>query len=117
MATIVLAGLEFQTQAALTRVLDRLEHEVLISRSKLPVTADVVICSGDDDCSFDLVRSIRKTRPALPIVVVTHRPEMGKWLDALDAGAADYFSEPFEEGQVRWVLAAAMDPNSKQQLR
>jgi hypothetical protein len=34
----------------------------------------------------------REARPTLPFIVVTRIPEMGVWLDALEAGATDYRS-------------------------
>jgi DNA-binding NtrC family response regulator len=108
MANIVLTGLEFYIQAELTRVLDRLGHQVFISRNSIPSTADVVFCNGDVENGPAMLRAIRAVRPELPVVVVTRQPDVGKWLDALDAGAADYCSAPFETIQVRWLLDAVL---------
>lgn len=109
MANIVLAGLEFHAQAALTRVLDQLGHHVSTAGNVLPDSADMVFCSGDDQSGFALLLSIRAVRPELPVVVVTLHPDMGKWLNALEAGAADYCSAPFEPVQIRWLLGALLE--------
>ena len=109
MANIVLAGLEFHTQAALTRVLDQLNHDVFIAGSGLPDDAKVVFCGADDDSGMALLLAIRVSRPELPVVVVTRHPDMGKWLNALEAGAADYCSAPFDAVQVGWLLGAILE--------
>lgn len=39
-----------------------------------------------------------------PVVVVSRLPDVDGWLDALEAGAADYCTPPFEPTQMRWIL-------------
>jgi DNA-binding response OmpR family regulator len=39
-----------------------------------------------------------------PVVVVSRVPEVNDWLDAMDAGAADYCAAPFEREQLDWIL-------------
>jgi DNA-binding response OmpR family regulator len=51
---------------------------------------------------------VRAERPTLPFVVVTRIPETGEWLDALEAGATDYCSAPFESRQINWLMEAAL---------
>src|SRR5271166_3520676 len=96
MANIILTGLDFHIQVELTRVLDRLDHQVFIGRNSIPINADVVFCNGDDESGLVMLRAIRALRPELPVVIVTRQPDTGRWLDALEAGAADYCSAPFE---------------------
>lgn len=38
------------------------------------------------------------------MVVVSRVPEVNDWLDAMDAGAADYCAAPFEKEQLDWIL-------------
>jgi len=56
--------------------------------------ADIVFAGGEPACYMSLLRHVREARPALPFVVVTRIPETKEWLDALEAGATDYCSEP-----------------------
>jgi hypothetical protein len=52
-------------------------------------------------------RSLRRALrhfPRLPVVVVSRLPEVATWLDALEAGAADYCSAPFESIHLDWIL-------------
>ncbi len=37
-------------------------------------------------------------------VVVSRHPETSEYLDAMDAGAADYCSAPFEPSHIHWIL-------------
>ena len=52
--------------------------------------------------------------PHVPVVVVSRLPETDDWLDALEAGAADYCAAPFEPVQLRWLLEAHMRPPQAQ---
>ncbi|NWF85828.1 MAG: hypothetical protein HXY18_18575 [Bryobacteraceae bacterium] len=62
--------------------------------------AQIVFCSPDREV---LTRAFR-TFAKLPVVVVSRLPEVDGWLDALEAGAADYCAAPFEPSQLRWLL-------------
>jgi DNA-binding response OmpR family regulator len=108
MAHIVLTGLELAAQDSLGRLLREQGHQVTIGWHAALPAADALFCSGDDPGYTALVGQVRRLRPGLPVVVVTRLPESGKWLDALDAGAADYCSAPFETVQICWLLAAVL---------
>lgn len=65
-------------------------------------TAQIVFCDWDPGNSGTL-----KTQfGALPVVVVSRAPDVTGWLDALEAGAADYCAAPFESIHLRWILDA-----------
>jgi len=108
MANILLMGLELPTCEELRRVLVEQGHAVSIERHDALFTVDAVFCSGDDPGYRAVVRRIRALRPDLPVVVVTRLPEMSRWLDALELGAADYCSTPFESIQIRWLLCSVL---------
>jgi DNA-binding response OmpR family regulator len=108
MAHIVLNGLEPSAQADLCRVLFGEGHEVSIRDHHDWAQADAVFCNGDSPTYPALLRRVRDLHPDLPVVVVTRLPESDKWLNALEAGAADYCSAPFEPIQVRWILSAVL---------
>jgi DNA-binding response OmpR family regulator len=108
MAKIVFTGLEQRVQTDLGRVLGDEGHEVTVEDAGDFDGADAVFCNGDCPTYPLILRQIRDLRPGLPIVVVTRVPESDKWLSALEAGADDYCSAPFEAIQVRWILSAVM---------
>jgi len=70
--------------------------------------ADIVFAGGEPKHYLSLLRKVREARPALPFVVVTRNPETTAWLDALEAGATDYCSAPFESRQIHWLMEAAL---------
>jgi DNA-binding response OmpR family regulator len=107
-AHIVLTGLELPAQQDLSRVLREQGHRVSTGWRGALATADALFCSGDDPSCRALVCQVRKLRPSLPVIVVTRLPESRKWLDALEAGAADYCSAPFDAVQIGWLLAAVL---------
>ncbi|MFT7057641.1 MAG: two-component system OmpR family response regulator [Pseudorhodobacter sp.] len=45
---------------------------------------------------FDIVRSIRKKKVTMPVIMLTARGELGDRIEGLDAGADDYLIKPFE---------------------
>jgi PleD family two-component response regulator len=36
-------------------------------------------------------------------------PEVDDWLDAMEAGAADYCAEPIEKRQLDWILESNLE--------
>jgi DNA-binding response OmpR family regulator len=112
MAEILVIGLECDAEKQLSQVLREQHHRVLAGGyDEVPLAdpqAALVFCDGDRHPG--LLRRIRLARPDLPVVVVTCLPETTKWLDALENGAADYCSAPFERTQVGWIIAAALSP-------
>jgi len=89
-------------------------HEYLLSRG---LTVHETTCL-ETDCinsqadRFDLVfcethhPDLERLLHAVssPVVVVSRVPEVNDWLDAMDAGAADYCAAPFEREQLDWIL-------------
>jgi DNA-binding NtrC family response regulator len=74
---------------------------------------DVVFCAAEPEhCYTSLLEAIKQKRPDLPVVVVSRLPEIPKWLNALEAGAADYCCPPFESTQIGWILEKALRPQA-----
>src|SRR5438270_1853921 len=111
MAKVVLIGLEKATATQIERALAP-EHQVEEKPKNTPIgdiiNADIVFARGEEKQYVHLLNSIRKERPAMPFVVVTRIPETTDWLDALEAGATDYCSAPFEHQQLSWLLESAL---------
>jgi len=103
LAKIILAGLELRTEQDLSRVLTGQGHQVIIGWEGTPA-ADALFCGADSA----LVSKVRALRPQLPVIAVTGLPEQTKWLDALEAGAAEYCCAPFETAQLSRLLAGVL---------
>ena len=117
MAKILLLGLEPGMADQLGRILCQQNHQV--HTAPLPAEADamevlnragadLIFSAGDDHRYRKLLAASRRRTPELPFIVVTRLPETSEWLNALEAGATDYCSAPFEHQQVRWMLQAAL---------
>jgi DNA-binding response OmpR family regulator len=61
---------------------------------------DIVFC-GD---SLPALAGALARWPGVPAVVASWLPDVDRWIDALEAGAADYCAPPFEPSHLRWLL-------------
>ena len=108
MANILLLDLDYGTVDQFRRIQANQKHEVTSGASGdvalSESDAHIIFCGGDHSAYAVWIRTLREARPDLPVVVVTRLPEVDKWLDALDAGAADYIGAPFEQGQIRRIV-------------
>jgi DNA-binding response OmpR family regulator len=112
MAHVLLVGLEQATAAQISRALaverHRVEQKPLEIGTRDIMDVDIVFAGGEPSHYLSLLRRVRKERPALPFVVVTRIPETSAWLDALEAGATDYCSSPFDSRQIHWLMESAL---------
>jgi DNA-binding NtrC family response regulator len=70
--------------------------------------ADIVFCNSDRNEYKRLLDALQRSGLQLPVVVVSRLPETSEWLDALDAGAADYCAAPFERQHISWLVQSAL---------
>jgi len=112
MANVVLVGLEPSAAGQIGRALAKECHEIRNTNRNITAEelsdADIVFAGGDQTQYLNLLRHVRASRPTLPFVVVTGHPKTADWLDALDAGATDYCSAPFEQRQINWLMESAL---------
>jgi DNA-binding response OmpR family regulator len=112
MARIITIGLDPGAAHQLGKALGPGNHQIA-HKPKSTVFADVseadiVFADGDSNYYLPLLRQVRASFPAMPFVVVTRIPETSDWLDALEAGATDYCSAPFEPRQMSWLMESAL---------
>lgn len=112
MAKVILVGLE---QLAATDIGGALavEHHQIEEKPRGVVVpdmldADIVFAGGEPAYYLSLLRLLRAVRPSVPFVVVTRIPETKEWLDALEAGATDYCSAPFDNKHLSWLMESAL---------
>lgn len=112
MPKVVLIGLEpnvaWQIDRALPCEIYEIHHRPDNTVAEDLSDADVVFAGGEQVQYMSLLKRVRALRPSLPFIVVTSLPETAGWLDALEAGATDYCSAPFEARQIEWLVEAAM---------
>jgi DNA-binding response OmpR family regulator len=88
----------------------QIEHQLQDVGMRELLDADIVFAGGKPFEYMSLLRRVREARPTLAFVVVTRIPETKEWLDALEAGATDYYSEPIETRPLNWLVEAALSP-------
>jgi DNA-binding response OmpR family regulator len=111
MAKILLIGLETTMADELGRVLSQLGESV---QTAAPGSGAAEPC--DIQLIFALetdLAGIQRSRPGVPVIVVSRVPEVSAWLNALEHGAADYCGAPFEARQVRWALNSSLAPANR----
>jgi len=112
MASVLLIGLEQATATQISRALAVERHRIQQKPQNIKVRemmdADIVFAGGEPSQYLSLLRQVRDELPLLPFVVVTRVPETREWLDALEAGATDYCSSPFEARQIHWLMETAL---------
>ena len=112
MSRVALLGLPEDLGNQLARVLLEESHQVsrklFVSDLRRGPNPCAVFISGDSPEYRHILSLLRETRPGLPVIVVSRQPDAKRWLDALDAGAADYCGAPFERVQLRWILGSIL---------
>jgi DNA-binding NtrC family response regulator len=112
MAKIVTVGLDPTAALQLGKALGPGNHEIAHKPSSTiiedVIEADIVFADGNNKHYLSLLKLVRATCPSMPFVVVTRIPETSDWLDALEAGATDYCSAPFEPRQMNWLMESAL---------
>jgi len=102
--TVLLAGIEPMLAQELhqylsSRGIDVHECSSLESQNPESQKFDLVFCETHHPGLLKLLHAVSS-----PVVVVSRVPEVNDWLDAMDAGAADYCAAPFEREQLDWIL-------------
>ena len=110
MARVALLGFPQDLASQLSRILLAEGHTVdqrhyIQDLTKRYRPSAVFVCA-DTPGFGDTIAALKDAEPDLPFVVTTRMPDPAQWLNALDAGAADYCGAPFETIQVRWVMAS-----------
>lgn len=112
MAKILLVGLESGSAQQLCDTLIQSRHVVETRPAPVPAAeilgADLIFAGDATDQYLPLLRRARELAPGLPVVVVTRMPDTNRWIDALEAGAADYCAAPLSRNQLDWLLESLL---------
>jgi DNA-binding NtrC family response regulator len=112
MARVAFFGLDVKAASQLASVLTSDGHEIQRESPNVPfrdlLKADIVFVGGEREQYLSLLRRLRALDPTLPVVVVARLPETSEWLDALEAGATDYCVPPFDQRQIRSLIASPL---------
>lgn len=59
---------------------------------------------------ISLLRQLRQSAPALPVIMITGKPEVAAAVECMRIGALDYISKPFHLKDLSAKIAAALEP-------
>ncbi len=127
MARILVIDDEVNIQKYLTRLLEALDHEVLVAGdgatgSELARDPSVEIILTDLmiqrlQNGMELVRLLRKDRPDCPIVVISGYPTEERLNECHQLGIHDFLTKPFEVSFVCGVITRLLEKPAKPEQR
>lgn len=110
----LLIGLEPALADELESALTSLGHAAcrsdLTAAAALARQHQVIFCSGQRHEVDSLITLVRSLRTPIRVIVASRIADETAWLEALEAGADDYCSTPFETDQIGWALRSAHPP-------
>jgi DNA-binding NtrC family response regulator len=110
MARVIFLRLDPRSLTQLGNLLTGDGHEVYSEKESAPIGlirgASAVFIGGAAEHYLPVVRRLRALDPNLCVVVVARTADTGEWLDAIEAGATDYWAGPLEPNQVRMLVSS-----------
>jgi len=81
------------------------------------LNVDAVVCDVrmDGMSGFDLLDRVKRTHPALPVVVITAMGEIHDAVDAIKRGAFHYMTKPCDLEELQKTVAAAIELRRRQE--
>jgi DNA-binding NtrC family response regulator len=67
------------------------------------------IALGEGPSGMDVLRASKETRPEAPVVMITAHGSEKLAVEAMKAGAEDYVPKPFDNDEIRLVVARALE--------
>jgi len=114
-ARILVADDEPNLRRVLTAILRRDGHDVVLATDGAEAISnldgiDVVVTDlrMPKQDGMEVLRAVVRTHPHVPVIMITAYGSVGQAVEAIKAGAFDYIEKPFEQEQIRTILAKAV---------
>ncbi|HVW08340.1 MAG TPA: hypothetical protein VHC90_07140 [Bryobacteraceae bacterium] len=112
MARVIFLRLDPRSSAQLGPLLTADGHEVLVERESAPIGvvrgSSAVFIGGVAESYLPVLRRLRALDANLCLVVITRTLDTESWLNAIEAGATDYWPASMEACHVRTLIAPAV---------
>ena len=115
--TVLVADDDAAIRTVLTQALSRAGFDVRLTSNAASLWEEVMAGTGDvlltdvmmpDQNVFDLIPSIRKQRPNMPIVVMSAQNTLMTAIRASELGAYEYLPKPFDLSEMVSVIQSAL---------
>ncbi len=83
--------------------------EALEQAAREPVDLVLLDYKLPDRSGIEVLRSLRKSNPRLPVIMITAQASVGGAVEAMKEGAYDYLSKPFEIDEVLQCVERAVE--------
>jgi DNA-binding response OmpR family regulator len=105
---VIFLGLDPRSSGQLRPLLTADGHEIHVENENAAIAlirgSSAVFIGGAAESYLPLVRRLRALDAKLCLVVIARNADTQDWMDAIEAGATDYWPAPFEPSQVRMLI-------------
>jgi hypothetical protein len=112
MANVIFLRLDPRSAGQLGPLLAGDGHEIHVERENAPIglirNSSAVFIGGAPEGYLPVLRRLRALDANLCVVVIARMADTQDWLNAIEAGATDYWPAPFEPSQARMLIAPAV---------
>jgi len=117
MASVFLIDLGNEAAEMIAGVFSIERHTVRRKPSRLDTrelrNAAMIFAGGGPKQYLPLLRQVRRELPRMPFVVVNDGADTRAWLEAIEAGATDYFCTPVARRQIQWLMQSIMPASTR----
>ncbi|GHC62937.1 nitrogen regulation protein NR(I) [Limoniibacter endophyticus] len=119
---ILIADDDAAIRTVLSQALSRVGHEVRVTSNAATLWRWVAAGDGDlvitdvvmpDENAFDMLPRIKKSRPDLPVIVMSAQNTFMTAIRASEAGAYEYLPKPFDLGELLAIVSRALSEPKK----
>jgi two-component system, LuxR family, response regulator FixJ len=104
---LVSSGIQAETHASAALFLERF--------AEIPVGCIVTDIRMPEIGGIELLRRVRETHPALPVIVITGHGDVPLAVEAMKLGAADFIEKPFDDDTLIAAIRMALNRHHEQE--
>ena len=76
--------------------------------SHINVHSDVMVCDVDSMNWEDVLQTLQRLKPPVPVIFLSRIADERLWLRMMDAGAFDVLGKSYERYQLQWAVGNAL---------